>query len=58
MYTLLDNGSLVQYDRVCGVIISTYRHSAIHSCIRLKLKGAILDHSILYELTNLLLVFK
>lgn len=58
MYTLLDNGSLAQSDRVCGVTISIYRHSEIHSCIRLKLKGAILDHSILYEFTNLLLVFK
>lgn len=60
MYNLLNSGSLVQYARVCGVIISTYnyRHSEIHSCIRLKWKGAILNHSILYEFTNLLLVFK
>lgn len=41
MYTLLDNRSLVQYDRACGIIIFTcnYRHSEIHACIRLKLKG-------------------
>lgn len=47
MYILLDHASLVQYDTVCGTRISThnYRLSELYSCIKLKLKGAVLDSS-------------
>jgi len=48
MYILLDHGSLVQGDRVCGAVISTYnyKHNELHSCI--KVQRAILDKSNLW----------
>lgn len=47
MCVLLDYASLVQYDRMCGIRLSTcnYRRSELYPCIKIKLKGAVWDSS-------------
>lgn len=56
MCILLDHGSFVQRDKVCGVMIATYtyKHNELHLCV--KVKRAISES--ISEFASLLLVIK